>query len=248
MRRIRRVLKRIDHAAMSNGAWWARPYLRARFATTGNTFENFGAGNRLICDSARVEKSLITIMGSNNRIEFAAGAMISDTRLTIVGSNCSVFIGPRATMAGDYIWLTEDNSELRVGRDTIVRESQVVMTERNCRIHIGDECMIAFGSDVRCGDGHAIYDTETGEVLNRAHEIVIENHVWVTSESKILKDVHIGEGSIVGSRSVVTHHVPAHCMVAGSPAKVIRENVTWHRQAIDRLPEDWFAAKPPVAC
>ena len=41
--------------------------------------------------------------------------------------------------------------------------------------------------------------------------------------SIIMPGVTVGEGAIIGARSVVTHDVPAWTIVAGSPAKVIKE-------------------------
>jgi acetyltransferase-like isoleucine patch superfamily enzyme len=43
----------------------------------------------------------------------------------------------------------------------------------------------------------------------------------------ILKGVNIGNGAIVAAGAVVTKDVPPNCMVAGVPAKIIKENVKW---------------------
>jgi acetyltransferase-like isoleucine patch superfamily enzyme len=42
-----------------------------------------------------------------------------------------------------------------------------------------------------------------------------------------LKGVEIGDGAIIGACSVVTKNVPPHCIVAGVPAKVKAENISW---------------------
>jgi acetyltransferase-like isoleucine patch superfamily enzyme len=51
---------------------------------------------------------------------------------------------------------------------------------------------------------------------------------WIGARSIILKGVTIGEGAVIGMGSVVTHDVPPRTIVAGNPARVIRE--------IDALP------------
>lgn len=53
--------------------------------------------------------------------------------------------------------------------------------------------------------------------------IVIEENVWIGTRAIILKGVHIGSGAVVGAGAVVTHDVPSAALVAGVPAKVIRE-------------------------
>jgi acetyltransferase-like isoleucine patch superfamily enzyme len=56
-----------------------------------------------------------------------------------------------------------------------------------------------------------------------AQGITIEDDVWIGSGAVICDGVHIGEGAVVGAGAVVTEHVPAHTVVAGVPARVIRE-------------------------
>ena len=53
--------------------------------------------------------------------------------------------------------------------------------------------------------------------------IVIEDNVWIGEYSAILKGVTIGTGSIVASHAVVTKDVPPYTIVAGNPARVVKE-------------------------
>jgi acetyltransferase-like isoleucine patch superfamily enzyme len=55
-----------------------------------------------------------------------------------------------------------------------------------------------------------------------ARPIRIGRNVWIGFDVCILPGVTIGEGSVVGARSVVTEDVPAYCVVAGNPARIIR--------------------------
>jgi len=56
-----------------------------------------------------------------------------------------------------------------------------------------------------------------------AHPIRIERNVWIGFDACVLPGVTIGEGSIVGARSVVTANVPPFTIVAGNPARIIRK-------------------------
>jgi acetyltransferase-like isoleucine patch superfamily enzyme len=56
-----------------------------------------------------------------------------------------------------------------------------------------------------------------------ARPICIGRNVWIGFDCCVLPGVTIGDGSIVGARSVVTEDVPAYTLVAGNPARVVRE-------------------------
>ena len=53
-------------------------------------------------------------------------------------------------------------------------------------------------------------------------DIVIGNDVWIGFEAVVLSGVTIGDGAIVGARSVVTRDVPPYTIVGGAPARPIR--------------------------
>lgn len=61
------------------------------------------------------------------------------------------------------------------------------------------------------------------EIDLQEEPVCIKNDVLIGCMSIILKGVTIGEGAIVGAGSVVTKDVPPWTIVAGNPAKVIRE-------------------------
>jgi maltose O-acetyltransferase len=53
--------------------------------------------------------------------------------------------------------------------------------------------------------------------------ICIGPNVWLAGQSVVLKGVTIGANSVVGFRAVVTRDVPADVVVAGNPARVVRQ-------------------------
>jgi galactoside O-acetyltransferase len=56
-----------------------------------------------------------------------------------------------------------------------------------------------------------------------AQKVVIQDNVWVGFDSVIVPGVEIGRGSVIGCKTVVTRDVPPYAVVAGSPARVVRE-------------------------
>jgi acetyltransferase-like isoleucine patch superfamily enzyme len=90
-------------------------------------------------------------------------------------------------------------------------------------VHIGKDTTIAEDVIIRDSDNHAI----VGSNRPMAAPIYIGDHVWIGMRSMILKGVTIGDGAVVAAGSVVVKDVPAHTLVAGVPATVRRDNVSW---------------------
>ena len=52
--------------------------------------------------------------------------------------------------------------------------------------------------------------------------VIIKKNVWIGEGVVIMPNVTIGENSIIGANSVVTKDIPANCVVAGIPARIIK--------------------------
>ena len=96
---------------------------------------------------------------------------------------------------------------------------------------LGDDGMLAWGIWLRCADSHRIIDLEERRVINPPGDIIIGPHCWLGQDALIMKDVVIGAGSIIGARSIVTKTIPKCSLVAGSPGRVLRSNVSWTRRS-----------------
>jgi acetyltransferase-like isoleucine patch superfamily enzyme len=90
-------------------------------------------------------------------------------------------------------------------------------------ISIGKGATIARDAYVADSDSHQICDGK--HVVDQP--VVIGDHVWLGIRSIVLKGVTIGDGAIVAAGSVVTKDVAAKLIVAGIPAKCVREEVEW---------------------
>ena len=51
----------------------------------------------------------------------------------------------------------------------------------------------------------------------------IGNDVWIGANCTILPGVSIGDGAVIGAGSVVTRSVASQTIVAGSPARLLRQ-------------------------
>lgn len=113
--------------------------------------------------------------------------------------------------------------KLSLGHNSYMNESLIQCANS---ITIGDNCAIAGDVLIQDTDFHPIIN-EDGKENPISKPIHIGNHVWICTKSIILKGVNIGDGAIVAAGAVVTKDVPTGCVVAGNPAKVVKENVIW---------------------
>lgn len=83
------------------------------------------------------------------------------------------------------------------------------------RVSIGPRVTLVLSS-------HANASMVRGAIQEKKPEIRIDADAWIGAGVIILPSVTIGEGAIVGAGSVVTKDVPAHTVVSGNPARVIK--------------------------
>ena len=125
---------------------------------------------------------------------------------------------------GESVWL---EPPFRCDYGTNISLGQQVYFNFDCVIL--DVCHVRIGDFVFVAPGVHIY-TATHPLeakLRRTQEfgkpVTIGSDVWIGGKSVICPGVMIGDRSVIGAGSVVTKHVPTGVVVAGNPAKVIRE-------------------------
>lgn len=114
------------------------------------------------------------------------------------------------------------NAVVEIGdKSYINHDSEIRCRER---VTIGNNVSIAYNVLIQDSDYHTTYN-EDGIPKPVTLPITIEDNVWIGANVIILKGVSIGEGSIVAAGSVVTKSAPAHSLVGGNPARIIRQNI-----------------------
>lgn len=140
-----------------------------------------------------------------------------ETRIKVQEGGEIVFKSNYIIYAGSYIHVSR-GGRLLFGSGFINENVQIICGNY---IEIGEGTAIGPDVVIRSTDAHRINGQEEDK------PIIIGNNVWVGQGAMILKGVKIGDGAVVGAKSLVTKDVPAHCVVAGNPARVVKENVTW---------------------
>lgn len=145
----------------------------------------------------------------------------------IIG-NLSIRLGENITLSGAQVWIAAGSGPAKA-------------------LDIGDDCSIGYASEFVVGDFIRIgrhvrianrvllngYDGHPLDPFARARNeppdsgrtgaIVLLDYAWIGNGATILKGVTVGRGAIVASRAVVTQDVPELAIVAGNPARIIRQ-------------------------
>ena len=113
-----------------------------------------------------------------------------------------------------------NNAELKLGSGYFNGFAQIICAKK---ISIGQNVVIARDVIIRDTDAHHLL----GQKHQMEKEVKIEDNVWIGTRAIIMKGVTIGEGSVIAAGAIVTKDVPPNTIVAGVPARVIKENVIW---------------------
>lgn len=190
-------------------------------------------GNHLCWPPEANIRGKISIRGQGNSITIADGADIN-VFISIIGDNNIIRIDQQVRLAGKiYFW--ESSGVLQIGRNSTFARADFKCHEGR-RILIGKDCMFSYDIELRTTDGHAIVDPDSGRRLNPPEDIVIGDHVWVGKGATFLKGAQVPSNSIVGANALVNRPCEqGQTILAGNPAKIIKQGVTWQRACKDEF-------------
>ena len=120
--------------------------------------------------------------------------------------------------------LTE-RPEFVVGDDTFIGHGCSFAVAGSVRI--GSHCLLAGGVTVADNDGHPLEADRRRRrepvSPEQVKPVVIGDDVWLGRGAMVLKGVTINRGAVVGAHALVTRDVPANTVVAGNPARTVKE-------------------------
>ena len=147
----------------------------------------------------------------------------------VLGKNVSCYAGCSFSIG--------ENGTCSVGDHTLLNGALIMAEER---IEIGSYCIFSWNVGIADSDFHPIDPAQRrldAIALSPFAEgrparppiatapVIIKDNVWIGMGAVILKGVTIGENSIVAAGAIVTHDVPPNVVVAGNPAKIVKQLV-----------------------
>jgi acetyltransferase-like isoleucine patch superfamily enzyme len=189
-------------------AWGLGPYKKRKrwLRLTGKTFISPSA--RIYGPTIEIGRNCfidddvtIFVSDENGVIRIESGVSIFRGTIIEVGDGGSVSIGS-GTAIQPYCIFNAVIGSLEIGRNVLVAAHCVFVPFRH-RFEDPQRLIREQG-----------YESKGG--------IVVEDDVWLGAGVKVMDRVRINRGAIVGAGSVVTRDVPAHCVVAGVPARILR--------------------------
>ncbi|MDB9425752.1 acyltransferase [Microcystis aeruginosa CS-564/01] len=170
------------------------------------------------------KKSLISIsVGANTQITGNIDKRSKKSNI-VIGKNCLI--------QGTLVTETEESS-INIGDNVFIGGGTIIDCVKS--VTVEDDVLISYQCILADSNNHSIsYSIRKNDLADwkqgkhdwsttKSLEIKISRGAWIGVRTIILKGVKIGEGAVVGAGSVVTQDVPAWTIVAGNPARVIRE-------------------------
>lgn len=176
-----------------------------------------------------IGNSAITIRkGHNNKITIGEHGKFNKLKIDINGSHNQITIAEHVKFSGQLL-IVGNHLHIDIGERTTAIDCYILARDKS--VTIGKACMISRGIEIRATDVHKVYDIDSNMRLNNAHsDVVLGDHIWVAANVTISKNVSIANGCIIAAGAFVNKPVKtSNCMVAGTPAKIIRQNVRWER-------------------
>ena len=190
-------------------------------------------------------KLSIFCIGSSNHITIEEKCVFAGiNKIILRGDASNVIIGKKVHFA-ETVLESWGHLNFEVGDQTTFGIKTLFYTHPYSQIKIGHDCMFSFDVIVQTGDGHAIFDLHTKKNINSSKALADENgylykidlkdHIWVGRNVMLLGGTgkggtRIGDGCVIGARSLVKGFYPNNVVLAGIPAQIKKKDIAWARK------------------
>lgn len=168
----------------------------------------------------------VSVRGRGNRLVIEAPFLANTARFFLTGG-AHVHVRADSNLNALSVYAVAEGAHVEIGAWTSFNGTCLITAHEAARITIGDYCLFGDGCRIAGSDVHRILDTATGERINPPGDVAVGEHVWVAPNALITRNARIGRDSIVGFGALVNAAFPPNVSLAGVPARVVREGVTW---------------------
>ncbi len=120
-----------------------------------------------------------------------------------------------------YIEARTNESSIVFGNNIHINNGFSIVSEK--RIILGDNVLIGFNCQIIDSSFHDLRVDKRFFTDPNPKEVIIKNNVFIANNVTILKGVTIGDNCVISSGSVVTKSFPENVLIAGVPAKIVRQ-------------------------
>jgi acetyltransferase-like isoleucine patch superfamily enzyme len=151
---------------------------------------------------------------------------LSQAKYISVGKNVNIGNSCRITISTDFCGLpikSKTKTKIKIGNNVDIGDHTFISANNN--IQIGNHVIMApfvFITDHEHGFTNITKNLHQ-QPLTENGFVKIKDNVFLGTKCSILKNVTIGNHSVVGANSVVTKNIPPFSIVAGNPAKIIKK-------------------------
>ncbi len=190
-------------------------------------------GNIVSFEDSILSHCSILFHGSGNVVRFGGGNRLVNCKIDVYGNDCMINIGSNGYFCNDNFRLEDDRTKILVGDNVKMCGAVHMGIVEGTTLTIGNGCLFSSDISITTTDSHSILNLETGQRINPSADVIIGNHVWVGQKAIICKGVRLVDDIVVGRCALVTKSVTqSHVAIAGIPAKVVREGITWDHKRI----------------
>lgn len=127
----------------------------------------------------------------------------------------------RQCQISDGVLIT-DPLHTKLGNKVIINDDVIIQSCEGAEIVIGNNVTLSYGVKIITG-GLILSENGATQQQHSVKPISIKDLVWIGANAVILPGITVGAGSVVAAGSVVNRHVEPHTIVAGVPAKQIKQ-------------------------
>ena len=175
----------------------------------------YRVGAKALSDLRRV---LVQATHRHCRVEFQGPVRLGPGFALDIPDHGTLVVGAGVDFRRGFVCEISGNGRVSIGAGSIFTSHALIQCSTS--IDIGKRAV--FGQSLLMADGNHRYRDPDTHLLDQGYDyrpITIGDGAMVTTKCTVLAD--IGERSVIGANSVVTRPIPAFCLAAGAPARVV---------------------------